>query len=304
LARSKRKIAVRINLYSKKKEEILLIVNGKIYKEKLHSIECRQLKEVNHLKWKPLLAVLLGLLMVGVTAGSASATAVVSKNQYTPIQLRVSPLSKTDKSKILSIVSDELPALGIPRTEISIENIQGYKASSYYAFTIHTPKGSIVGIYDGKSISLSRIIKTTENNIVVKTVTDGNAKIHRYTKSEIQELSQPFKRTTYYQPVSTAPFKGSIVHPDASFEHHWWGWKVVFTEQETQDIVSILEKGSATAGAIAAYLIYTGVPAGIALIAAAALMASATVIYTIDALGGHKGIYVEYVLGQIIIWHN
>ncbi|WP_143597819.1 hypothetical protein [Thermococcus thioreducens] len=33
-------------------------------------------KEVNHVKWKGLLAVLLGLLMVGVTAGSAMATPI------------------------------------------------------------------------------------------------------------------------------------------------------------------------------------------------------------------------------------
>ncbi len=34
---------------------------------------CRTTYEVNHVKWKPLFAVLLGLLMVGVTAGSISA---------------------------------------------------------------------------------------------------------------------------------------------------------------------------------------------------------------------------------------
>jgi len=36
---------------------------------------------VNHVKWKPLFAVLLGLLMVGVTAGSTSAQVFPTKPQ-------------------------------------------------------------------------------------------------------------------------------------------------------------------------------------------------------------------------------
>jgi len=77
---SKRKTQIRTNFYSKKKEEFLLIIKGKTYKEKLHSWYCRHTREVNHVKWKPLFAVLLGLLMAGMTAGSAMAEPVNSSS--------------------------------------------------------------------------------------------------------------------------------------------------------------------------------------------------------------------------------
>lgn len=258
------------------------------------------------MKWKPLFAVLLGLLMVGVTAGSASATSVISKGQHAPIRFKVFPLSSADKSKILSLIPDEIEAFGISKTSISSRDIRGYKLNSYYVFSICTPKGTITGVYDGLSISLSKVVTTTEDNVVIKTVTDGRVNIHSYSKSEMQKLSEPFERITYYQsPTVPVLLKGDIITPDASFESHWWGWKVTFTEQETQDIVKILEGGSATAGAVAAYLAYTGVPAGVALAVAAILIGSATIIYTIDAIGGHKGIYIERLItGNTIVWHN
>lgn len=256
------------------------------------------------MRWKPLFAVLLGLLMVGVTAGSASATATAANN-YGPLRIKVSALSNADKTKIISLIGKNIEAFGTSKTEIFPTEIQGYKAGSYYIFAVPTSNGNIVGIYDGKSVSLSKVVKVTEDEVVTQTVTDGRVSIRSYSKSEMQKLSQPFKRITYY-PLAPSPTpKEGLIQPEASFERHWWGWKITFTEQETQDIIKILEGGSATAGAVAAYLAYTGVPAGVALAVAAALIASATIIYAIDALGGHKGIYVKYLItGNTIIWHN
>ncbi|WP_010477143.1 hypothetical protein [Thermococcus zilligii] len=257
------------------------------------------------MKWKPLFAVLLGLLMLGVTAGSASATAMVLNGNPAPLQVRVSPLSVHDMIKIRSLVLNEIGAFGISKDELSLGNIHGYKAGSYSVFTIDTSKGAITGIYDGASITLSKVITTTEDNVVIKTVTDGRVNVHSYSKEEMQKLTEPFKRITYYYlPTTPLLTKNNLIQPDATFERHWWGWKVTFTEQETQDIVTILRDGSATAGAIAAYLASTGVSASIALAVAAALIASAGIIYAIDAIGGHKGIYVAYFMGTTWIWHN
>lgn len=48
----------------------------KLIKASGQKLSAKTEKEVNPVKWKSLFAVLLGLLMVGVTAESASATAI------------------------------------------------------------------------------------------------------------------------------------------------------------------------------------------------------------------------------------
>ena len=263
------------------------------------------------MNWKPLFAVLLGLLMVGVTAGSASATATISNDNSAPLQVRVSPLSIQDALKIQSLVSNEIEAFGISKEELSLRNIHGYKAGSYCIFTIDTSNGAITGIYDGNSVTLSRVIRKTKSTTVVQAVTNGKVNTYEYSTNQLEKFRTAFEGVEYYPPV---PLRVKhAVTPDATFKHHWYEWKIKFTEQETQDIIQILLLWGGASGAaraiakeeLASLLAALGIAPEIVGIVAVVLLAAGAYVYTVDAIGGHKGIYVaQYFGGPVIIWHN
>ncbi|MDV3103191.1 hypothetical protein [Thermococcus waiotapuensis] len=256
-------------------------------------------------------AVLLGLLMLGVTAGSASATAMVLNDNLAPLQVRVSPLSVHDMIKIRSLVLNEIGAFGISKDELSLGNIHGYKAGSYSVFTIDTSKGAITGIYDGNSVALSKVMSKTRTTTVVQTITNGKVHTHEYSANQLEKFRTAFGKIEYYSSVSTQ-IKHAVT-PDATFESHWYGWKVKFTEQETQDIIQILLLWGGVSSAaraiakeeLASLLAALGVAPEIVGIVAVALLAAGAYVYTVDAIGGHKGIYItQYFGGPVIIWHN
>ena len=92
---------------------------------------------------------------------------------------------------------------------------------------------------------------------------------------------------------------------ESSTHYYWWGWKVVLTEHETQGLILALGAAGATVAAIAALLIETGVPAGIAGVIAAFLLAGSADIAFIDWLGGNHGVYFAGTWwGNIWCWHN
>jgi len=114
------------------------------------------------------------------------------------------------------------------------------------------------------------------------------------------------------QSFSVGYFPNNAIKNEHNFQtesftyYYWWGWKVVLTEQETQELIDGLAAAGATIGAIAALLIEVGVPAGIAGVIAAFLAAGAADIAFIDSLGGHHGVYFAGTwVGNIIwCWHN
>lgn len=85
--------------------------------------------------------------------------------------------------------------------------------------------------------------------------------------------------------------------------HHtdWWGGDAYIDECQTQEIISILKTGGATAGQIIAILGFDIGP-----IISFILAAAAGLIDFIDGLGGHQGIYIWFTwIGPVVwIWHQ
>ncbi|WP_258083305.1 hypothetical protein [Thermococcus thermotolerans] len=266
-------------------------------------------------------AVLLGLLMIGVTAESASATANINKQPTdTPLILTVQSLSPIEKKNVLLLAQRDLRKLGV--SSVSVDALSGVKSEGKYVFFINTSKGIVVGTYDGSSLSMALVTYYTSNKITVKVVTNGQVHYEYYDATVINTLKQTISKSSVlnYKTIGydigttvRAPKESETILPQWHYEQHWWGWKLTLNEHETQMLLDFMGIGIAGGGtkigraALIAFLERIGITVAESILMgiAEALILAGAYIKVVDDLGGNKGIYIKQVLGgPIIIWHN
>lgn len=157
--------------------------------------------EMNVMKWKPLFAVLLGLLMVGVTAGSAAATSTPLKDSHARVVVM-----KNFKTKLL---------VDTPTRQVFIfgDILVDYKTNGSAA------KILITNTTSGKIVDVLHITSTRTGDSYLLTVRDCYGVTYS-TKTHVnmiasglrakQLLSKPMKAKEPYIPLGTKQ------------QHYWW----------------------------------------------------------------------------------
>ncbi|NJE50019.1 hypothetical protein [Thermococcus sp. 9N3] len=265
-------------------------------------------------------AVLLGLLMVGVTAGSAAATSSFANRQIMGHPgLILNPLTQEEKRYLFELSKSDLVKLGI--REVSPNSISGFSFNGRYAFTINTSQGLVTGMYDGHSFEIAMVTAVSQDHVTVKVVQNGRVHYEHYSMSTVRELQntlsnahlERYRITTPVGAPVGAMSKGGGILPQWHFETHWWGWKLTLNEHETQELIDFMGLGVVGGGtkigraALITFLKRLGITIAESTLAiiAEGLIALGAYIKVVDDLGGNKGIYIEHtIVVPLIIWHN
>ena len=249
------------------------------------------------MKWKPLFAVLLGLLMVGVTAGSA----VALSSPREGISVKARELSNSEKITISKRISNLLADMGI--STLKVEQINGWSVNGKYIFWIETSDGTIIGAFDGKDYALTKVISLGPEKMLIKEVSNNGISTVAYN-------TRMFSGIDVEKPkIQITPGEHWIYQPEYHKETHWYGWKVSFTEWETNVIIDLAGTAAGAAALATAIQAYLGLPTSLATgVTVAVIGLGISMLKFIDDLGHNKGIYIAQYIWQMpwryTVWHN
>ncbi|WP_297503276.1 hypothetical protein [Thermococcus sp.] len=158
---------------------------------------------------------------------------------------------------------------------------------------------------------MALVINATPYQVTVKTVENGKVHYEYYSTTVVNTLRQvvsknvvEYRANTYTPDTLLGGSKVGIL-PQWHYYHHWWGWKLVLNEHETQMLLDFMGIGVAGGGtkvgraALVAFLERLGITVAESTLLGIAevLILAGAYIKVVDDLGGNKGIYIEQILG-------